>query len=95
MTTRCQGFWGELFGHKFHDVFETKRNLNITNDVMNILSKSIQSTYGSLDANEANPFEEVIHALKISESVYIHSICPRCGEIIKKTDDEINEGDHK
>jgi hypothetical protein len=72
----CQGVFGSLFGHKFKVIFDEEAKFIGTNDEITTIM-------------EANLFNEdnKIHALKELNDItttYIHSICTRCGQVIKK-----------
>jgi hypothetical protein len=81
MTTKCQGIWGELFGHKYYPVYEKETSTSGQSTGFSISDDTLQEaiTDGELLSSIIESTRD-----KTSKTVYIHSVCSRCGDVIKK-----------
>ena len=71
MNDKCKGVFGFLFGHSFFNIFDDKTEYQSLNDD----SSSVK--WSHIVMNHKQPI------LK-SESIYVKSVCSRCGKEIKK-----------
>jgi hypothetical protein len=82
-TNKCAGMLGEIFGHKFEAVYE--REVQVFDKIPEILASEILEKLGEFCYNDDFPsVVETISGLKNTKQIYIHHICPRCGQTVKR-----------
>ena len=85
MTPECSGLWGYLFGHRFVARYDEKIDYpsGTVEAMQDNLDKAMREGVAlAFDAVE-NITEGYRH-LDTNESVYVHDICTRCGQVVKR-----------
>ncbi|MHA2065357.1 MAG: hypothetical protein ACXABY_13360 [Candidatus Thorarchaeota archaeon] len=75
MKNECVGIWGRVFGHNYRIIYEEKKDTSRVPTIESIETK------GGVKAKEF--FESYSVAYTSTEKTYKHSICSRCGDMIK------------
>ena len=71
MNDNCKGVFGFVFGHKFFNIFDDKTEYQALNDD----SSSVK--WAHIVMNHTQPVSK-------SESIYVKSVCSRCGQEVKR-----------
>lgn len=69
-TEFCIGLTGRIFGHKYHDIFD--------------IEKGAAQTSGANVECPSRYLPRIVDSYRSFKSTYVHSICKRCGKIVKR-----------
>jgi hypothetical protein len=75
MKNECVGLWGRMFGHNYQAIHDEKKDASKVPEVESIKTK------GAVDLQDL--FDSYVESYTSTEKTYKHSICSRCGNIIK------------
>ena len=82
MDAQCSGILGFFFGHDFEHVFDTDSSAVSSHEA----SEYVESVCGSYSVTEdrMEAGEDFLRLGSASKRTYVHSICARCGMVVKR-----------
>jgi len=77
---KCEGIAGKLFGHKYQNIFNEEKKYTGTEESIRTINESVNFTMMLMKTT----MPEILDSMSEEKKTYVHSICSRCGDTIKK-----------